>query len=88
MVGSSIGFVNGDPSTGTWELPSALAPACTDSCEHLETTQNGICEDGGSGSSRSLYCDLGTDTADCGCRNGTTVGDWLVPARPPTASAE
>jgi hypothetical protein len=51
--------------------PSAPAPPCTNEC----VEPNGVCEDGGRGAS-SNRCDLGSDTASCGCRNGTTLDDW------------
>jgi len=45
-----------------------------------------ICRDGGRGSTNSLHdpywrsaCPLGSDTIDCGCRNGTSIADWLSP---------
>ena len=45
---------------------------------HSGYTNNARCDDGGLGFDHS-YCPLGSDTADCGCRNGTTVADWLPP---------
>jgi hypothetical protein len=44
----------------------------------LNLTNDGYCNDGGLGSD-DTYCPLGSDTADCGCRSGTTVADWLPP---------
>jgi hypothetical protein len=74
------------------ELALTAAPHCRNNCEArvlimrskiwawLEV-YNSRCEDGGLGSvsDTGSYCPLGSDTADCGCRNGTTVADWLTP---------
>jgi hypothetical protein len=62
------------------EFALTAAPDCTDTCGQ-EKGQNPrkkdrFCSDGGLGSD-SNYCPLGSDTADCGCRSGTTVADWL-----------
>ena len=63
-------------------------PACTDACNSKSYGgrsgndygggSSGRCDDGGLGSNSSL-CPLGSDTADCGCREGSTVADWLPP---------
>ena len=55
----------------------------------LVTAGDDICQDGGLGSDSSRwnyqgrnfqgYCPLGSDTTDCGCRNGTSIADWLPP---------
>ena len=66
------GRVN-EPRWMSPEEASSAAPACTNTCRRSNNTR---CEDGGL-SSASSYCPLGSDTADCGCRNGTTVADWL-----------
>ena len=56
----------------------APTPTCTDTCP---SHNNSFCSDGGLGSAVPGYsnCPLGSDTIDCGCRNGTTVADWLPP---------
>eukprot|EP01052_Picozoa_sp_SAG31_P029353 SAG31_NODE_2911_length_4921_cov_2.526752_4_plen_180_part_00 len=69
--------VDGVPENGPWLLPSTPTPPCTNVCHHAN---NSICSDGGPGSGRTR-CPLGSDTADCGCRNGTTIADWLNPAQ-------
>ena len=43
---------------------------------HESYIYNSRCDDGGLGATRR-HCPLGSDTADCGCRNGTTVADWV-----------
>ena len=39
-----------------------------DYCSNIRTEQSSYCHD----------CILGSDSADCGCREGATVGEWLV----------
>ena len=43
---------------------------------YANLTDNSVCEDGGSGST-ATDCAFGSDTTDCGCRNGTTIADWV-----------
>ena len=63
-------------------------PSCSDTC--INATSNTFCEDGGLGSYSTQHwwtrigdyvprCPLGSDTADCGCRKGTTLAEWLPP---------
>jgi len=60
-----------------------ISNRCSASCRSWHSpTSDGVCNDGGLGTeeySKYSYCPLGSDTADCGCRNGTTVADWLPP---------
>eukprot|EP01046_Picozoa_sp_COSAG06_P041368 COSAG06_NODE_5127_length_3699_cov_22.423611_1_plen_497_part_00 len=83
-VGTGGGYVgNGCSGCGAGvqcssSPPSSAAPACTNTCRRSNNTR---CEDGGL-SSASSYCPLGSDTADCGCRTGTTVADWLPQPTP------
>ncbi|CAL8462169.1 g1700 [Coccomyxa elongata] len=46
-----------------WEQTLGISTTCTDTC--IGHSSNGICEDGRGGDGR-VYCDLGTDCADCG----------------------
>lgn len=64
------------------QLALMATPECTDTCRNTCTGWCiDICNDGGLGSTGYQYneCPLGSDTSDCGCREGTTVADWLPP---------
>ena len=72
-------YLCGDGSFGTVEpdchgIISSWRRALGD--DYANLTANSVCEDGGYGST-ATGCALGSDTTDCGCRNGTTLADWV-----------
>ncbi len=68
----SSGSRGGDPTGASQPRPGAGTPICSNTCEWA---QNGICEDGATGST-SARCERGTDCADCGTRyDSTTAGE-------------
>eukprot|EP01061_Rhynchopus_euleeides_P018238 TRINITY_DN30149_c0_g2_i5.p1 TRINITY_DN30149_c0_g2~~TRINITY_DN30149_c0_g2_i5.p1 ORF type:complete len:692 (+),score=96.94 TRINITY_DN30149_c0_g2_i5:48-2123(+) len=56
--------------TGKECLVKPTKLACTDSCP---TSNNGICEDGGSGNTAGSTCPHGTDCTDCGVRQARSA---------------